>query len=115
MANLLTLVDGRKGPSDVLVLLRCDDEPLTFSELLYILQKYFDSEDGYYPTKEGFMGKKYLLEAIYAVYDGASIAEVCKRFKLELKLNVVDMRRSHVQPKAHVQTKTITRLEEILL
>lgn len=91
--NLLTLVDGRKGEDDILVLLRCHDEPLTFAELLFILGEYFKSEDSYYPRKQGFAGSRYLLDAILDVYHGATVPEVCRKYQLELKLNTIDRRR----------------------
>ena len=40
---LLTLVDGKKGPEDVLVLVTAYAEPLTFAEWLFLGKCYLDS------------------------------------------------------------------------
>ena len=57
---LLTLVDGKKGPKDILVLLHAYGEPLTFAEWLFIGKCYLDSEASYYPIKEGYRGNAML-------------------------------------------------------
>ena len=41
---LFELINGRKGISDVLILITAYGEPLSFHELLFILKYYFDSE-----------------------------------------------------------------------
>jgi len=41
---LLTLVDGKKGFGDILVLVTAYDEPLSFGEWLFLGKCYLDSE-----------------------------------------------------------------------
>jgi hypothetical protein len=82
------LVPGRKGPLDAVVLVHAAGEPLSFSELLYILAMYFRSEDSYYP-KPKYQGSDMLLHAIQDVHAGKySIPEVCSKYKLEYKVTV---------------------------
>ena len=93
---LFKLVDGHKGPNDVLVLVTAYSEPLSFHELLFILQHYFDSEHSYYPVSEGYLGKGMLLSAINCVAVGVPLDTVLKKFKLyrkTKKLIVIDKRR----------------------
>lgn len=92
MANRLTLVNGRKSENDTLVLLQCDNEPLNFSELLTILKYYFESEEDYYPRSKNLLGSKMLFMAIEDVYEGLSVPEVCRKYNLDVKLNVQDKR-----------------------
>lgn len=84
----LSLVDGRKGLGDKLVKVSANDEVLAFSEILFILQHYFRSEDSYYPKVKGFDGSNMLLKAIIMVHRGVSVEDVCKKFDLEYKVNV---------------------------
>lgn len=82
------LVQGRKGSLDAVVLVYANGEPLSFSELLYILAMYFRAEDSYYP-KPRFQGSDMLLHAIQDVHAGKySIPEVCQKYKLEYRVNV---------------------------
>lgn len=97
MANLLILVDGKKGPGDTLVLLDCDNEPLNFSELFTILQHYKESEDSYYPRAKGLLGSKMLLKAIIEIFEGKEVEVVCRKYKLEYKVNLVDERKKPVE------------------
>ena len=93
---LFQLVDGRKGPSDVLVLVTAYGEPLSFHELLFILKHYFDSEHSYYPVSNGYLGKGMLLSAINCVAVGVPLDTVLKKFKLDRKtkkLNIIDKRK----------------------
>ena len=92
---LLTLIDGKKGLDDVLVLITAYGEPLSFHELLFILKHYFDSEHSYYPVSEGYLGKAMLLNAINCVAVGVPLDTVLERFKLnrkKKKLIVIDKR-----------------------
>jgi len=98
----LTLTKGRKGNGDTLVLLEASKEPLTFSQLLFILKHYFESEDSYYSPSSGFDGKAYLMKAIIDVYSGVPFEKVLKRYNLENKLNIVG------------SAKPIEKLHEIL-
>jgi hypothetical protein len=86
---LLTLVKGKKSSNDVLVLVTAYNEPLNFSEILYILDHYFKSEESYYP-KPQYKGSCYFLEAILEIYSGIPFSQVLKNFKLENKLKIVD-------------------------
>ena len=107
---LFKLVEGRKGPYDVVVLVTAYDEPLSFHELLFILKHYFDSEHSYYPVSEGFLGKGMLLSAINCVAVGVPLETVLKKFKLNRKgkkLNLMDMRKTSPE-------KPLEKLHEIL-
>lgn len=93
---LFELVDGNKGPNDVLVLVSAYSEPLSFHELLFILKHYFESEHSYYPIENGFLGKGMLLSAINCVAVGVPIETVLRKFKLDRKtkkLKIIDKRR----------------------
>jgi hypothetical protein len=93
---LLTLVDGKKGPNDILVLLTAYNEPLTFAEWLFIGKCYLDSEDSYYPIKEGYIGKAMLMNALNEVALGVDFDKILKRYKLKRKgknLKIVDKRK----------------------
>lgn len=93
---LFELVDGRKGPNDVLVLVNALHEPLSLHELLFVLKHYFNSEHSYYPIEKGFLGKGMLLSAINCVAVGVPLTTVLRKFKLDRKtkkLNVIDRRK----------------------
>ena len=93
---LLTLVDGKKGSNDILVLVTAYNEPLTFAEWLYIGKCYLDSEASYYPIKEGYIGKAMLMNALNEIAFGVDFEKVLKKYKLKRKsrvLNVIDKRK----------------------
>ena len=93
---LLTLADGKKGPNDILVLLTAYNEPLTFAEWLFIGKCYLDSEDSYYPIKEGYIGKAMLMNALNEVAFGVDIEKVLEHYKLKRKgkgLKIIDKRK----------------------
>jgi len=93
---LFELVDGRKGEGDTLVLVTAYGEPLSFHELLFILEHYFDSEHSYYQVSKGYLGKGMLLSAINCVAVGVPLETVLKKFKLDRKtkkLNIIDRRK----------------------
>jgi hypothetical protein len=93
---LLTLVDGKKGSGDILVLVTAYNEPLSFGEWLFLGKCYLDSEAMYYPIREGFIGKAMLLNAINEISQGVPFEKVLERYKLKRKgksLNVVDKRK----------------------
>lgn len=109
---LLTLVDGKKGPNDVLVLVTAYNEPLSFYELLFILKHYFDSEHSYYPVSKGNLGKGMLLSAINCVAVGVPLDTILRRFQLERKgkkLKIMDKRKSVSHSEKHIE-----KLHEIL-
>lgn len=94
---LLTLVDGRKGLGDVLVLVTASDEPLSFSEWLFVGKCYMDSEASYYPVQEGYIGKAMLQNALTELSHGVPFERVLERYGLKRKgksLNIVDRRRN---------------------
>ena len=94
---LLTLVDGKKGSNDILVLLTAYSEPLTFSEFLFIAKCYLDSEADYYPIEKGYIGKAMLLNALNEIALGVDFEKVLERYKLKRKgknLKVIDKRKS---------------------
>ena len=82
----LELVPGRKGPNDKLVLVTAYGEPLSFSDLLFILKHYFESENSYYPKERGFLGSTMLIEAILEVYSGIPLDSILKKFRLDRKI-----------------------------
>jgi hypothetical protein len=94
---ILTLIDGKKGPGDILVLLKADDEPLSFAEWLFIGKCYMDSEASYYPISEGYSGPCMLLEAVIELSHGMKFDMVLEKFKLKrkgLSLQIVDKRKA---------------------
>ncbi len=94
---LLTLIDGKKGPGDIIVLLTAYNEPLSFGEWLFLGKCYLDSEAMYYPIRDGFIGKAMLLNALNEISQGVPFEKVLERYKLKRKkksLNIVDRRRA---------------------
>jgi len=81
------VVRGQKGPEDKLVRIWAYGEVLSFSDLLFLLKHYFDSEDSYYPISRGFKGRAMLLMAIIEVFTGIPLPRVLKTYKLERKTN----------------------------
>ena len=79
------VVKGRKGPEDKIVRVWAYGEVLRFSDLLFLLKHYFESEDSYYPVHQGFKGRAMLLMAIVEVYTGIPLSRVLKGYKLERK------------------------------
>jgi hypothetical protein len=93
---LFTLIDGRKGPGDILVLVTAYDEPLSFGEWLFLGKCYLDSEAVYYPIKKGYIGRAMLLNALTEISQGVPFEKVLERYKLKRKgkgLNIVDKRK----------------------
>lgn len=94
----LELVKGRKGPNDKLVLVYAYGEPLSFSDILFILRHYFQSEESYYPRPKN-QGSCYLMKAILEEYSGLPHEEILKRYQLDRKIK---------------KTVVIERLHEVL-
>jgi hypothetical protein len=93
---LLTLVDGKKGPGDILVLVTAYNEPLSFGEWLFLGKCYLDSEAAYYPVHKGFIGKAMLLNALNEISQGVPFEKVLEHYTLNRKkkrLNIVDKRK----------------------
>ncbi len=108
---LLELVDGKKGLNDVLVLVTAYSEPLSFHELLFILNHYFNSEHSYYSVADGYLGKGMLLSAINCVAVGVPLETILRRFKLyrkTRKLTIIDKR------KTSRVTRETSKLESIM-
>ena len=94
---ILTLIDGKKGFGDILVLVTAYNEPLTFAEWLFLGKCYLDSEAMYYPIQNGYVGKAMLINALNEIAQGVSLERVLKRYKLERKdkgLKIIDKRKS---------------------
>jgi hypothetical protein len=94
---LITLIEGKKGLGDILALVTAYEEPLTFSEWLFLGKCYLDSEAMYYPIRDGFIGKAMLLNAINEISQGVPFEKVLERYKLKRKrksLNIIDKRKS---------------------
>lgn len=94
---LLTLIDGKKGLGDILVLVTAYSEPLSFSEWLFLGKCFLDSEDAYYPIKKGYMGKSMLLHALTEISQNIPLNKVLERYKLNRKkkgLKIIDKRKS---------------------
>ena len=114
---LLEIVRGRKGPNDKLVLVYAYGEPLSFSELLTILKYYFESEDSYYPVKEGFQGKCMLMKAILEVYSGLPLKQVLRNYGLERKgkkLNIIDKRKKKQDSKRPIKKALALRVADFM-
>jgi len=93
---LLVLVEGKKGPDDILVLVTAYNEPLSFAEWLFIGKCYLDSEASYYPVSEGYLGKAMLLNALNELAHDVPFEKVLERYKLKRKkkpLNIVEKRK----------------------
>jgi len=94
---ILRLVDGSKGPGDVLVLVTSYDQPLSFAEWLFLGKCYLDSEALYYPINEGYIGKAMLLNALNELSHGVPFERVLERYGLKRKgkhLNIMDKRKT---------------------
>lgn len=89
----LTLIDGKKGEGDILVLIEANNEPFGLHELLFILKCIFDSEDSYYPISNGFRGKAMLASAIVELICGVPLEDVLKRYGLSSSFRIVDKRK----------------------
>ena len=108
---LLTLVDGRKGQYDIVVLVTAYNEPLSFAEWLFIGKCYLDSEESYYPVSEGYIGKAMLLNALNELAHGVDFEKVLNRYRLNRKgrkLNIIDKRRNGISK------KSLEKLHEVL-
>ena len=93
---LFTLVDGKKGFGDILVLVTAYDEPLSFGEWLFLGKCYLDSEAVYYPIHEGYIGRAMLMNAINEISQGVPFEKVLERYKLKRigkGLNILDKRK----------------------
>lgn len=89
------LVQGRKGENDVLVEVYAQGEVLSFSEVLFLLDKYFQSEEDYYP-KPKYEGSTMLMKAVLEIYSGIPFETVLEKYGLSRKtrkLDVEDKRR----------------------
>ena len=94
---LFTLVDGKKGLNDIMALITAYNEPLSFSEWLFIGKCYLDSEASYYPIHRGFLGKAMLLNALIEISHGVDFTKVLKRYKLKNKhLRILDKRKRRI-------------------
>ena len=106
------VVKGKKGPDDKLVKIWAYGEVLSFSDLLFLLKHYFESEDSYYPIGKGFKGRAMLLMAIIEVYTGIPLSRVLKNYKLERKTEktvIIDKTVAEI-----ASEKRIEKLHEIL-
>ena len=109
---LLTLVDGKKGRNDILVLVTAYTEPLSFAEWLLIGKCYLDSEASYYPVEEGYIGKAMLLNALNELAHGVDFDRVLERYKLKRKgkgLKILDKRNKKPDSTRHAE-----KLHEVL-
>jgi hypothetical protein len=94
---ILTLIDGKKGFGDILVLVSAYNEPLSFGEWLFLGKCYLDSEAMYYPIQKGYIGKAMLINALNEVSQGVPLERVLERYKLKRKengLKIIDKRKS---------------------
>lgn len=92
---LLTLVDGKKGPGDILVLLTAYTEPMSIAEVLFLVDCIMDSEAMYYPISKGYSGKAYFLNAVIELACGVPFERVIEKYglKRKKKLKVKDERK----------------------
>jgi hypothetical protein len=94
---ILTLIDGKKGVGDTLVLVTAYNEPLSFGEWLFLGKCYLDSEAMYYPIQKGYIGKAMLINALNEVSQGVPLEKVLERYKLKRKdkgLKIIDKRKA---------------------
>jgi hypothetical protein len=101
---ILTLVDGKKGPGDIVVLITSYEQPLSFAEVLFINKCILDSEASYYPVCKGNLGKAMFLNAVNELACGVPFQKVLERYGLDRKrpLNIVDKRKEpRVTEKLH--------------
>jgi len=91
----LEVVQGKKGPNDKVVLITANREALKVEHLLFILQRWFESEESCYPITEGYDGKAMLLKAIIDVYSGHKIETVLKRYFLKPSRDGYTFRLNH--------------------
>lgn len=108
------VVRGRKGVGDKLVKIWAYGEVLSFSDLLFLLKHYFDSEDSYYPINRGFKGRAMLLMAIIEVYTGIPLSRVLKSYKLALKTKkavIIEKLGNETSPNSE---KPLKKLHEVL-
>ncbi len=92
---LLTLIDGRKGIDDILVLVTAYNEPLSFAEWLYIGKFYMDSEASCYPINQGYIGKAMLMNALNELSNNVPFDSVLHHYRLNRKgkrLKIIDKR-----------------------
>lgn len=108
------VVRGQKGLQDKLVKIWAYGEVFSFSDLLFLLKHYFDSEDSYYPINKGFKGRAMLLMAIIEVYTGIPLSRVLKSYKLERKTKktvIIEKLKNETNPNSE---KPIEKLHEVL-
>jgi hypothetical protein len=112
---LITLINGKKSSTDILVLLHAYGEPLTFAQWLYLGKCYLDSEASYYPIEQGFIGKAMLMNAFNEISQGVPFDTVLKHYKLNKKgLIIKDKRKNRgakvkKSPKINYFRKLTTR------
>ena len=94
---VITLVNGRKGPNDVLVKVASYNEVLTFAQWLYIGKWYLDSEASYYPIEKGFIGKAMLMNAFNEISQGVPFEMVLKHYKLTKKGLIIKDKRKRTE------------------
>lgn len=97
MLVVITLVDGRKGPNDVLVMVASYNEVLTFAQWLYIGKWYLDSEASYYPVSQGYIGKAMLMNAFNEISQDVPFDNVLKHYKLSKKGLIIKDKRKRVK------------------
>jgi hypothetical protein len=98
------VVPGRKGPDDQLVKVWAYGEVLSFREILFLLDKYFRSEEGYYP-KPRFEGSCMLMKAVLEVYSEIPLEMVLKKYGLDRKRDTIITERLNI-PRRTVTSKT---------
>ena len=108
LVAILKLVDGKKGPGDILVLVTNYEEPLSFPEILFINKCVLDSENSYYPIERGNIGKAMFLNAINELACGVPFDRVLERYGLSKKrLNIIDKRKNRT-----IQSKSLHEVLE---
>jgi len=110
---ILTLVDGKKGPGDILVLVTSYEQPLSFAEILFINKCVLDSEHEYYPIAKGNIGKAMFLNAINELACGVPFERVLERYGLKRKaksLKIVDKRKKASKSEKDVSSMRLADL-----
>ena len=87
MSLQIMITEGSKGPGDKRVMVRAPHWVAPkFSDIMKILDAWFQNEDILYPPAQGYKGREMLLDLIFAVYErqgtGKELDEIFKEFYL---------------------------------
>jgi len=76
-------IKGKKHEKDILLLITTEkDEPATMLKILLLIKFFFENEDRIYPHGRG---RNMFFEAIQEIYEGKTLTEIAKEYKLDIK------------------------------